>query len=86
LGRLRGVRGRRRAGRSRARLIARLSSGCRSHVALAWTNKRVSSPIIGFSSVERMDEALDAGGKELSKEEEEYLEEPYKPKAIVGHS
>jgi hypothetical protein len=36
--------------------------------------------------VERMDEALDAGGKELSKEEEEYLEEPYKPKAIVGHS
>ncbi|GAB7325694.1 hypothetical protein MBLNU13_g09665t1 [Cladosporium sp. NU13] len=57
-----------------------------SHVALAWINKRVSSPIIGFSSVERMDEALDAGGKELSKEEEEYLEEPYKPKAIVGHS
>ena len=57
-----------------------------SHVALAWINKRVSSPIIGFSSVDRMDEALDAGGKELSKEEEEYLEEPYRPKAIVGHS
>lgn len=57
-----------------------------SHVALAWINKRVSAPIIGFSSVERMDEALDAGGKELTKEEEEYLEEPYKPKAIVGHS
>ena len=31
-----------------------------SHVALAWINKRVSSPIIGFSSVERLDEALDA--------------------------
>jgi hypothetical protein len=29
---------------------------------------------------------LDAGGKELTKEEEDYLEEPYKPKAIVGHS
>jgi len=57
-----------------------------SHVALAWINQRVSSPIIGFSSVERMDEALGAGGKELSREEEEYLEEPYKPKAIVGHS
>jgi aryl-alcohol dehydrogenase-like predicted oxidoreductase len=57
-----------------------------SHVALAWINKRVSAPIIGFSSVERMDEALEACGKELSKEEEEYLEEPYKPKAIVGHS
>jgi len=57
-----------------------------SHVALAWINKRISAPIIGFSSVERMDEALDACGKELSREEEEYLEEPYKPKAIVGHS
>jgi aryl-alcohol dehydrogenase-like predicted oxidoreductase len=57
-----------------------------SHVALAWINKRVSAPIIGFSSVERMDEALDAGGKELTEEEEKFLEEPYKPKAIVGHS
>jgi aryl-alcohol dehydrogenase-like predicted oxidoreductase len=57
-----------------------------SHVALAWINRRVSAPIIGFSSVERMDEALGAGGKELTKEEEDYLEEPYKPKAIVGHS
>jgi aryl-alcohol dehydrogenase-like predicted oxidoreductase len=57
-----------------------------SHVALAWINKKVSAPIIGFSSVERMDEALDACGKELSRAEEEYLEEPYKPKAIVGHS
>jgi len=33
-----------------------------SHVALAWIEKRVSSPIIGFSSVERMDEALEARG------------------------
>jgi aryl-alcohol dehydrogenase-like predicted oxidoreductase len=57
-----------------------------SHVALAWINKRVSSPIIGFSSVARMDEALDARGKELTEEEEKYLEELYVPVAIVGHS
>jgi aryl-alcohol dehydrogenase-like predicted oxidoreductase len=57
-----------------------------SHVALAWINKRVASPIIGFSSVERMDEALEARGKELSKEEEEYLEELYVTRAIQGHS
>lgn len=57
-----------------------------SQVALAWINKRVSSPIIGFSSVERIDEAIDVRGKTLTEEEEKYLEELYEPKAISGHS
>ena len=57
-----------------------------SHVALAWINKRISSPIIGFSSVERIDEALEIQGKTLTDEEEKYLEELYAPKAITGHS
>jgi aryl-alcohol dehydrogenase-like predicted oxidoreductase len=57
-----------------------------SQVALAWINKRIASPIIGFSSIERMDEALDVRGKTLTEEEEKYLEELYVPKAIVGHS
>ncbi|KAL1652827.1 hypothetical protein SLS61_004447 [Didymella pomorum] len=57
-----------------------------SHVALAWINKRVASPIIGFSSVERMDEALEARGKVLTEEEERYLEELYESRKIVGHS
>jgi len=56
-----------------------------SHVALAWINKRVASPIIGFSSVERIDEAIAANGKVLTDEEEKYLEELYQPKAISGH-
>lgn len=57
-----------------------------SQVALAWLNKRVSSPIIGFSSVERIDEAINVRGKTLTDEEERYLEELYVPKAIQGHS
>lgn len=57
-----------------------------SQVALAWANKRVASPIIGFSSVERIDEALETRGKKLTDEEEKYLEEPYVPKTIEGHS
>jgi len=57
-----------------------------SHVALAWINKRVSSPIIGFSSVERIEEAVAARGKGLTEEEEAYLEELYQPKPIAGHS
>ena len=57
-----------------------------SQVALAWINENISSPIIGFSSVERMDEALAVKDKTLTEEERKYLEELYKPKAIVGHS
>jgi aryl-alcohol dehydrogenase-like predicted oxidoreductase len=57
-----------------------------SHVALAWINKRVSSPIIGFSSLQRMEDALQARGKTLTEEEEKYLEELYEPKAVQGHS
>ena len=56
-----------------------------SHVALAWINKRITSPIIGFSSVERMDEALGVRGKSLTEDEEKYLEELYVPKPIMGH-
>lgn len=55
-------------------------------VSLAWINKRVASPIVGFSSVGRIDEALTARGKELTADEEKYLEELYKPRAIVGHT
>ena len=57
-----------------------------SSVALAWINKRVASPIIGFSSEKRIDEALEARGKTLTDEEEKYLEELYTPRSIVGHS
>lgn len=56
-----------------------------SHVAYSWVNKRVASPIIGFSSVERIDEILAAGDKELTADEEAYLEEPYVPRAVSGH-
>lgn len=56
-----------------------------SQVALAWLNRRVTSPIVGFSSVERIDEAIDARGKSLDTEEERYLEELYVPKAVQGH-
>ena len=57
-----------------------------SHVALAWINKRVASPIIGFSSVDRLDELIGVRGKTLTDEEEKYLEESYVPRAISGHS
>ena len=66
--------------------IAKKKGWKQSQVALAWINKRVSSPIIGFSSIERIDEAIDARGKTLTDEEEKYLEELYQPRPISGHS
>ena len=56
-----------------------------AHVSLAWINKRVTSPIIGFSSLERIEEAVGSIGKVLTDEEEQYLEEPYRPRPILGH-
>lgn len=56
-----------------------------AHVALAWINKRVTSPIIGCSSVKRIDEAVGSNGKVLRDEEERYLEELYQPRPIWGH-
>jgi hypothetical protein len=44
-------------------------------VALAWIGGKVTSPIIGFSSVKRMEEAIIPGYK-LTEEEVKYLEEP----------
>ena len=66
--------------------LARKKDWKMSQVALVWINKRISSPIIGFSSEARMDEAIEAKGKTLTEEEIKYLEELYVPKAIIGHS
>lgn len=70
---------------ARVEELAKKHGWSMSSVALAWINKRVASPIVGFSKVERMDEALEARGKVLSDEEERYLEELYTPRNIIGH-
>jgi aryl-alcohol dehydrogenase-like predicted oxidoreductase len=56
-----------------------------TQVSMVWLLQRGAIPIIGFSKVERIDEALCVGGKTLTHEEMEYLEKPYRPKAISGH-
>ena len=57
-----------------------------SHVAMAWSIQKGNNPIIGFSKIERIDEALEIRGKTLTDEEMKYLEEPYQSKNISGHS
>ncbi|OCH89665.1 Aldo/keto reductase, partial [Obba rivulosa] len=56
-----------------------------SQIALAWANLKVTSPIVGVSSVERLDDAI-LKRVELSNEEVKYLEAPYEPRPIRGHA
>lgn len=56
-----------------------------SQVALAWIIQKNTIPIVGFSSLNRLDEAVAVKGKTLTDEEMKYLEEPYRPKEIIGH-
>ena len=66
--------------------LAKKKGWAMSHVAMSWLlHKGVSSPIIGLSNVERMEEALQARDKALTEEEQKYLEEEYLPKKIMGH-
>jgi len=44
-------------------------------IALAWAGTKVSSPIVGVNSVERLRESI-VNGIELTQEEEVYLEQP----------
>lgn len=60
--------------------LAKRKGWSMAQVALAWSLSRIVSPIIGFSRIERINEAVDVRGKVLSKDEIDYLEELYKPK------
>ena len=56
-----------------------------SQVAVAWLRGKGTVPILGLSSVARIDEACETRGKSLTEEEVKSLEELYVPKNIVGH-
>ena len=56
-------------------------------IALAWLfHKGVTAPIIGTTKPEHVQEAAESLEIKLSDQEAKYLEEPYKPKPVVGHA
>ena len=58
-----------------------------AQISLAWHLHKewVTAPIIGVSSVEHLEDAVEATELSLSSSDIEYLEEPYEPKPIAGH-
>jgi aryl-alcohol dehydrogenase-like predicted oxidoreductase len=58
-----------------------------AQIALAWLlhQDAVDAPIVGTTSVEHLEEAVEAVEIDLSDGDLEYLEEPYEPIAVAGH-
>jgi 1-deoxyxylulose-5-phosphate synthase len=72
----------------RANEIAEARGVSGSQVALAWLlNKpHITSPIIGATKMDHLEQAIAALDIQLSDDEVKRLEEPYKPHPIRGHS
>ncbi|MCU4740310.1 aldo/keto reductase [Natronoglomus mannanivorans] len=58
-----------------------------AQIALSWLlhQEWVDAPIVGTTSVEHLEDAVEALEISLSKSEQEYLEEPYEPVPVSGH-
>ena len=74
------------------RIIARVAEVAagrgvpRAQVALAWLLQKtfITSPIVGASKLQHLDDAVAALSLKLSPEEIASLEEPYVPHSVVG--
>jgi len=55
-----------------------------AQIALAWQldNDRVTAPIVGVSSIEHLEQAVEALDVSLSASDVDYLEDPYEPKPV----
>jgi aryl-alcohol dehydrogenase-like predicted oxidoreductase len=60
----------------------------RAHIAIAWLLRKqpVAAPIIGATKIAHIENAVSALSVDLTNEEMTYLEEPYVPHKIVGHT
>ncbi len=68
--------------------LARRRGVASSQTALAWLLHKpgVTAPVIGASKLQHLDDAAAALGIALSDDDIKFLEEPYRPHAILGHS
>jgi aryl-alcohol dehydrogenase-like predicted oxidoreductase len=59
-----------------------------AQIAIAWLLRRpgVTAPIVGASKMDHLEAAAAAVPVELSDEESRFLEEPYRPHPVRGHS
>jgi aryl-alcohol dehydrogenase-like predicted oxidoreductase len=72
----------------RVAAVAKARGVSGSQVALAWILSKpyVTSPIIGATRMDHLDQAIAALDIQLSEEEIKGLEEAYKPHPVLGHA
>ncbi len=71
----------------RAAEVGKAMGKSSAQVALAWMLSKpyMTSPIVGASKPEHLDEALESTTISLTAEQIAYLEAPYKPHPVAGH-
>jgi len=59
-----------------------------AQIALAWMLHKpgITSPIIGASKMNHLEEAVSALEIKLSVDDINYLDEPYQPRRVLGHN
>ncbi|GJE95550.1 aryl-alcohol dehydrogenase [Phanerochaete sordida] len=72
----------------RVEQLATKKGATMAQIALAWSLARdgVTAPIVGTTNLQNLKELIEAVNIKLDEEEVKYLEEPYKPVAVFGHS
>jgi aryl-alcohol dehydrogenase (NADP+) len=68
--------------------IARKRGVAPAQIALAWILNKpgVTAPIIGASKMEQLEQSIAGAGITLDDDEMKFMEEPYRPHAILGHT
>ncbi|MFW6003025.1 MAG: aldo/keto reductase, partial [Halanaeroarchaeum sp.] len=71
----------------RVRELAAEKDVTMAQIALAWLFHKdwVDAPIVGTTSIEHLEQAVEALDIDLSTSQIEYLEEPYEPVRVSGH-
>ncbi len=64
--------------------LARRRGVSMTEISLAWLLAKTTSPVVGATKTSHIEDAVKAVELELSGEERAYLEEPYRPHALVG--
>lgn len=71
----------------RVERIAHEKDVTQAQIALAWHfHKGVTAPIIGATKVEHVEDAVASIDVRLTADDMKYLEEPYRPRRILGHT
>ncbi|TFK49945.1 aryl-alcohol dehydrogenase [Heliocybe sulcata] len=68
--------------------LAKKKSVSMAQISVAWIMAKdgVTAPIVGTTSLKNLEDIIGGVDVELTADEMKYLEEPYKPQPVIGHS